>query len=316
MTHAFANPASPTTKAIRPVEVAMFALCVAVGLAALALIAGFDRRVEWPAFVLGMAASVGLIAVGAYARKRAAAQKLALCAIGIGIFMGFSAVAAIFIFSLFPLRNPLIDAQLAQFDALFGYSWPWYVETMTRHPEAVTVLRHVYNSSLLQVITTILILGAYGREIILHRFLMVGILGMVLTISVWWLWPSVGPSGVSSLPAEVTRVAEAFIDLDYGKYLRLLVAEGLPTIKADAIVGVVGFPSYHMVMACMVVWFLRGTPFVVPAAVLSLTMIPAALLHGEHHLIDIFGGVALFAVALRLAVALVPAAQGPLPGAA
>ena len=65
--------------------------------------------------------------------------------------------------------------------------------------------------------------------------------------------------------------------------------------------GLVAFPSIHMVMALMVAWYSRGTWAFFAFCVSSLLMIPATLLHGGHHLSDLFGGLALFALAVSLA---------------
>ena len=80
-----------------------------------------------------------------------------------------------------------------------------------------------------------------------------------------------------------------------------LAATGFEQIDAHLALGAIAFPSYHIVMAVMVVWFARGTWLFWPALALNLPMIPATLTHGGHHLIDLPGGVVAFALAALLA---------------
>ena len=56
-----------------------------------------------------------------------------------------------------------------------------------------------------------------------------------------------------------------------------------------------------MIMALMVVWFTRGTLAFLPAALVNTAMIPATLSHGGHHLVDLFGGLAVFALGVWIA---------------
>jgi membrane-associated phospholipid phosphatase len=49
-----------------------------------------------------------------------------------------------------------------------------------------------------------------------------------------------------------------------------------------------------MIMACMVVWFTRGTVLFLPAVTLNAFMVPATLSHGGHHLVDLLAGVVVF----------------------
>ncbi|GGB58668.1 hypothetical protein GCM10011316_33420 [Roseibium aquae] len=53
----------------------------------------------------------------------------------------------------------------------------------------------------------------------------------------------------------------------------------------------------HAVMAFMATWYAVHLRFVFyPLIVVNTLMMPATLLHGGHHLVDLFGGVAVFAI--------------------
>ncbi len=284
--------------AIQPAERLMLSLILGFGLAAVACAFVLQRSVNWPPFLTGYFATLALAGVGAYIRQVKAARRIALAIIGVAIFMGFTAVSSVFIFTLFPLPNPLIDEALIHLDGVVGYYWPGFVAALAEAPTFAKALGYLYHTSLPQIVLTIIVLAALGRELTLHRFLMVGIVSMIITVSIWWLWPSVGPSAFLSIPEDVRLATGLYFDPEYGAYLRHLVEIGPRWVSPEVMTGVVAFPSYHMIMACMVVWFTWRTAFFLPALVVNALMIPATLSHGGHHLIDLVAGVAVFALSL------------------
>lgn len=221
--------------------------------------------------------------------------RLALALIGAAIFKGFSEVSFLFIFALFPLPNPLIDTWLIRIDASLGYHWPGFVEALAAFPLFFRALGHLYHTSFPQILLTICLLAALGRALVLHRFLMVGILSLMVAVAIWWMLPTVGPSGFMTISDDVWRATGLYFNPEYGAYLRMLVETGPGRISPELAVGVVAFPSYHMIMACMVVWYTRGTVAFLPALITNLFMVPATLSHRGHHLIDLVAGVVVFA---------------------
>lgn len=283
----------------------MLLLIAAVGLLAVALALAMQRQVNWPPFLGGYFGTLGLAVIGGYIRQVKAAPRIALALVGAAIFSGFTAVSSIFIFALFPLPNPLIDPMLIDVDAALGYHWPTLVAWLAQYPGFALVLGYVYHSSLVQILLTIVLLAALSREIILHRFLLVGIVTLIFAVAIWWLLPSIGPSGFQSIP-EADRLATGlYFNPAYGEHLRNLVEVGPRRISPEVITGVVAFPSYHMIMALMVVWFSRGTFAFLPALTINAAMVPATLTHGGHHLIDLIAGLAVFALSVWIAARLI-----------
>ena len=87
----------------------------------------------------------------------------------------------------------------------------------------------------------------------------------------------------------------------YGSELVRLSQEGVDALSPRNILGLIGFPSFHTVMACMSVIFLaRVRCLAIPAVLLNLLMMPAILVQGGHHLMDVFGGFAVFFLAYLL----------------
>ena len=279
-------------------ERAMLWFIGGIGLLAVLMALALQRNVNWPPFLVGYFATVGLAGIGAYVRQVKAAPRIALALVGASIFTGFTAVSSIFIFALFPMVNPLIDPTLIALDARLGYHWPDLIAWLAQYPALAQGLGYVYHSSLPQIFLTIILLAALSRELALHRFLLVGIVTLILAVAIWWAMPSVGPSAFQPIPEDHRIATGLYYSPAYGDFLRSLVEVGPPRITPEVITGVVAFPSYHMIMALMVVWFTRGTVAFLPAALVNTAMVPATLSHGGHHLIDLLGGLAVFALGL------------------
>lgn len=285
---------------LRPAEVLILGSIVVLAVATFALTEALGRIVIWSAFIPGILATLGLIATSAYARWAKSAHRLALCGIGIGLYFAFSAFASIFIFALYPLPFPLIDPELAAIDAVLGYNWKGFTEGMANLPIVPEVLNFIYLSSYPQLALTILVLGALQRETALHRFLLAGMVSLTVTTAFWFFWPSIGPSAFTTLAPEITERFGLATDPRLGAYLLHLVNVGPSVISPDKFTGVIAFPSFHIIMALLVFWYLRGTLFVIPAALSGLAMIPATLAHGGHHLVDLAGGLVTFVLAAAI----------------
>jgi hypothetical protein len=285
----------------QPAERLLIGLLLALALLTVTVAHLRGQAVDWPAFGTGIGAAFGMIGLGLYIRATKGAQRIAHAAIGFGVFMAFSGLIAILIFSLFPFTAPMIDLTLIALDARLGYDWAAFVTWVASAPLPGTLLGYVYHSSVPQVALTIGLLAALNRGTDLYRFLLVGVITMAGAVAIWSVWPSLGPSAHASIPADVQARIGLVFGAEGGARLLQLAQDGLPVITPDAIMGVIAFPSYHMVMALMVAWYCRNTPARWPALILNAAMIPATLSHGAHHLVDLLAATVLFALCVWLA---------------
>lgn len=296
----------------------LLALTAVTGMLAadLAIIVARAQPVAWTGYLGGFLLAIGAIALGAAYRRSGRNEGIALATIACGIFILFTVAGSVFNYLLFPLAQPTIDPLLAALDARAGYSWPHFVEAVAAMPPVGPALAMVYMSSLPQMVAVIVLLGFTRRELALDRFLLTGIAGACLSIAIWWSAPSFGPSVLYPIEDEVARSAWLVVGPAYGAELERLALEGPRLISPDNVLGVIAFPSFHTVMACMAVWFTRQTRLRVPFLLVNLAMMPAILAHGGHHLVDIAGGIGVFLVALGLATALAPARSATESGGA
>lgn len=286
---------------ITSAERILLSMAISAELVAFLFAKAFGRVVDWAPFLSGYLAALGFVGIGAYIRSRKGRPRLALALQGIGFFMAFTSACSVLIYTLLPLPHPMVDGFLTQTGLWVGYDWPAFVHTMTGYPAVSRALGHVYHSAIPQMLLTICLLAAYGRSIDLYRFLFVGMVTLIIAVAIWWRWPSVGY--VVDLPYSPEVMAENGFrfKVNYGDILTRLLQEGPGRITPAVITGVVGFPSYHTVMALMVTWYCRRTIVFLPILLLNLAMIPATLLHGGHHAIDLLGGLIIFILGLQIA---------------
>ncbi len=286
--------------ALLPGEIILLVLTGLIALAAILSSVIGGQAVDWLAFAPPMIGGALLVVVGAFVRQSRGMERLALLLIGVSIYLTFGAFVAIFIFMFFPISAAPIDPVLMQIDAFVGYSWPDAVRWIAQYPLLGKAMAMVYNSSLWQLLAVIALLAMTRREADLHRFILTGALALLGTLGIWVVAPSFGPAAYVSVGAEVEAAASLVVNEAYGARLMDLARNGTGIITPETIIGSIAFPSYHTLMMCLTVWFVRKTPVFLPVALFNIPMIPAILIHGGHHMIDMAGGIALFAAAMVL----------------
>ncbi|MHC5653119.1 phosphatase PAP2 family protein [Stappia sp. ICDLI1TA098] len=265
------------------------------------LVAVRGVAIDWAGYAPLVSVGLGVLALGLFYRLRRRDPNIALAAVSAGLFILFTISVSVFNYLLLPVGPRRVDGLLMRIDALMGYSWPDLVMAMSATPIFGRALGFVYMSSLFQFVLLILTLGLTGRAAELHRFLLTGVLAVTLSILFWFAFPSSGPSAYFDIPVDVISRLGMVVGPTYGEELNRLAMEGVSLISPRDVLGLVAFPSVHLVMALMAVWFARSVrPLFVLLVLVNLTMPLAVLLHGGHHLVDLFGGLAVFALSVAL----------------
>jgi hypothetical protein len=258
--------------------------------------------VDWMILLVALALLAALFVIGHVYRYTGRDERIALTLIGAGLFVLGSIANGMLSYLLVPFVGDRIDPWLIQIDHLLGFDWPSFVEWMSHHPRITQALGPVYASSLPQLVVLILLLGFGGHTERLHRFLLTGVFAALGTIGFWAILPSSGPSAFMDLPQEVLARVSLVVEPTYGAELNRLMTEGLVGIPPPKPLGLVAFPSFHTVMAFMMLWFVpRRSLLFWPIVVSNVAMVPAILVHGGHYLIDVVGGIAMFFFAVRCA---------------
>ena len=255
--------------------------------------------VDWTGYGVTCAIGIGAIVIGQLYRTKRLEEKIALATTASGLFILFTICCSIFNYLLLPVGDRRIDPLLIKLDAMLHYSWPEAVVYVASLPWLASLLRFIYMSSLPQLIVILIILGFLGQRERLHQFLLTGVFGALMAIAFWAVFPSSGPSAFEILPAEVAR--SFVVGAAYGTELNRLALDGPSFLSPKDALGLIAFPSFHTVMACMAVWFMAQTKRVFPLfLIVNILMLPAILVHGGHHLVDVFAGFIVFGLALMV----------------
>ncbi|ODT07902.1 MAG: hypothetical protein ABS58_04950 [Mesorhizobium sp. SCN 65-20] len=269
-----------------------------------------SRSVDLKSYAGMIAIGMAVVLGGQIYRRLRPNERIASALTATGLFVLFTLSASLFNYLLLPVGDRRIDTFFIEVDALVGYRWDEFVAFVAQFPVFSSLLRAIYLSSLPQIVMVIVFLGFSRRFADLHLFLLTGILAALATIFIWYVLPSSGPSAYQVIAGDVAARARLVVDSNYGAELNRLMLEGPAFISPRDTLGLIAFPSFHIVMACLSVWFMAGFRRVFPLVLaVNVLMLPAILLHGGHHLVDIAGGLAVFALALWGAKAMLGASR-------
>jgi len=259
-----------------------------------------QAEVVWSAFVGGFILYASVMTLGLVMRLLGWLPRMSLTLVALGFYPIYASLLALVGYMMFPLQRPLIDEALFKIDAALGYDWVAAVTWLAQYPDFARALSWVYLSSLPQLLVLVLVLGALGRAEQLHRLLVTGMIAGLVMVAFWSLWPSFGPSAYLQPDMAVMAAAHLLVTPEYGAQLMDLAQNGIGRIEKHQMLGTVAFPSFHILMACLAPWFAWRTWLFWPYLTLSVLMVPATLVHGGHHLVDVAGGVMLFALSYAL----------------
>lgn len=268
------------------------------------------QAVNWAEFFPNILVGVELVLVGVCVRRSRYLARTALGLIAVGLIICFLPFYAILTFTVLPFSNPMVDQQLLLADAAFGFNWVDAVNGLARYPAVASALWYIYFSIMPQTLILIAMLSFLKRDVEIYRFVAVGFLSMIMSVAVWWLIPSVGPAAYGMVSEAVQQQTHLIANAEYGERMWRYATEGNTLIDKSKLDGVIAFPSMHIVMTCMVVWFARRTWLFWPLLILNIGMPVATVLQGGHHIMDLFGGLVVFGVCLWASVRLVPKESG------
>jgi PAP2 superfamily len=286
---------------LRPSEKLMLGATAII--VALALVMTFARghSVDWVAYLTLLATGGILCGLGLAYRAAHRNEDIATTLVSIGVLFVFTCVLAGFNQTLLPIWRAPIDGELASIDAFLGFSWPNAMAFFVDWPRTFELLRYAYISVMPQLAALTLVLGLSGRTHDLHVLMVASILTACMTVAIWTVIPSFGPSTIYELSPQVLQL-NPIVGSGYGGQLTRLATEGPRWISPSDDLGLIAAPSYHLVMAVLAAHAARNLRWVRwPFFALNGLVIPATVVHGGHHLIDLIAGGGVVAIGLALA---------------
>lgn len=280
---------------LRPVELFLLALILITFFIDLLLIVMKGQKVFYYAYSAQIIIAVFLFSLSFIYRWLNRSERIGAVTMCTGLFMIFTSVMALLNYLFLPNSRPTLDPWLVSLDAKLGYNWVEAVTWSVNHPLLNEIMRYAYMSNLYQVVILIVVLGFSGRIYALHGMIMTLTLGATFAVLFWIVFPSVGPSALFPLPDHVTEMSQQLVGTSYGMELTDLLKNGTTEIRPNDARGLISFPSFHTVMALAGIWYSRSLKWLFPFfLLLNMAVLPAVLVHGGHHLVDIPAGAAVF----------------------
>lgn len=180
---------------------------------------------------------------------------------------------------------PLADAALAHADALFfGFDRRTFTAAILSSRWLTDVMRFAYGSIFFQPFLLLVLLNVSGRDDRARRFLGAWFVALVVTTAIFPFAPA-----ISNPPYEMGWVKSL---------LRIRSGE-LRVFDADALTGMIAFPSFHAAAAVLLAWGYRAFGLIgVPMVILNALMIVSAIPGGGHYLVDLIAGAIVAAAAI------------------
>ena len=254
-------------------------------------------NVDYGAFLPMLSLSAALFAGSAFYQGQRLDPRLSAMLFGAGFLVLFSASASVLNYCLLTVAGPRIDGSLAAIDRSFGFDWPLVMAMVARHPAINGLFNAVYSTMLPQVALVIVVLARRSTYPAIYRFCLAVAIGALLCIAVWAIAPSFGAFSVYDLPANWGHLPLA-LDKNYARDLVALLAQGPGLIVPDNTRGLIGFPSYHAVLALLVIYYAWKASWLRwPAIILNLLVLAATPIQGGHHIVDVLGGALVSVIA-------------------
>lgn len=314
------SPALPSTRAHRLMTLAWGVVVVffAVDLvwfpfARLTFAAANFLRLLWTALaVVGVYAVAGIIS---YRLRRRRAERSVVgrrlirvaqglgCLIRAGTFsIALGMVGVTFSYLTASLGLPLRDAELAAIDKAMGFDWPAFLAFTNDTAPIGFILRTAYHSAGPQLLGLYLFLSFACWWERLAEFLAVLAVSSLLTAIGVTLVPAEGAYAFYLPPPEMFTSFSPKAGMWHHDMLMSLRTSQAPVLEFAKAEGLVTFPSFHTTLAIITTYALRGVRYLfAPVCALNAIVIVATLPEGGHHLIDLFAGALIAAIAIAAA---------------
>lgn len=240
--------------------------------------------------IIPVAQGVAMIAVVGFffdytRRSRQVSDAAHYCA----LWISFAAATNIYSYVVATLRMPMCDLQLARMDAALGFNWSaGFAQFRSWSWTLRYLLWHAYNSIYVQIFFSIGYFALAKRSDRNRELLWIGMLSSLITTSVSGFFPALGPY----LKGDMPWWSAVLVTIRNGTLLKFSLADTT---------GIIAFPSFHAVLAVMLVYVHRPPlRSFVPMAILNALMLVAIPFAGHHYLIDEIAGAAVAFVSIAI----------------
>ncbi len=246
---------------------------------------------------------LGLIAV-MYSRYRPAPALAEMAVFG-AKWIAFTTLGIALTYLGASIGLPLMDSEFVRWDRALGFDWIEWVNAIATLPAAGGALALAYDSLLLQIALSIVLLAAArtpGRN---KELLLGATISLLITTLIASLTPAMGPwiyfeHGITS-PEQIA----------YAKDVMALRSGHSVDFEIKNMEGILCFPSYHTVLAVLITFAHRRSRYFAAFAAANIWMVLSIPSQGGHYFVDMVAGVAVAVIALLIVRTLVVALKPP-----
>lgn len=241
----------------------------------------------------GLAASVLLLLVSLlFYRRRAAGDRAAELVFGFALFLALTTGTGLMSYLAATIGRPWADPWLARSDAALGFDWLAWYRLVQSHPLLHHLLAAAYASMIPQVTLCLFAFPLVGMGARNREFIATLAAGMVPTLLGFALFPAV--CAWVYYDVDPTHIPVHMLDL------QALRGGAFPVLDLARMHGLVTFPSYHAVVAVLLICAARGTSFFFLSLAVNLLMLASVPSEGGHYLTDLLAGVAVALASILL----------------
>ncbi|BAV50572.1 hypothetical protein MLTONO_5670 [Mesorhizobium loti] len=221
------------------------------------------------------------------------------------LFIPFSVVSCLFMYLAAATRRPPVDSYLAAADASLGFDWPRVLAFVNAFPSISAILVFCYAALGYQVPIVVLLHSIMDRRERVLEFTALVAISLLTTEVIMLAFPAIGPYAFHKPdPASFTHFTG--VGVSHLSTIAALHSQAPLEFLVTKTVGLTCFPSFHTALGIIIVYCLRRTVLVIPAAFINAIMIVSTIPEGGHYLIDVVAG-AMVAVGSILAVRIIGA---------
>jgi len=181
-----------------------------------------------------------------------------------------------------------IDAELEAIDRVLGVDWPALWSLVVARPRLRAILGLFYSSLAIQLAILVFTMTVTSRFERVRELLVLTSTTLVICVLIAAVLPSDGTWGYYGISGETDGYLPLLRGIRSGEVTTITVLHGGVT-----------FPSWHTIMAVVLVYVCRGIPWLfVPALFLNAGMLVATPMIGGHYFVDIYAGLVLAAVVI------------------
>ncbi len=198
------------------------------------------------------------------------------------------------------LNYPLVDANLAAIDSAMGFDWMEYMNYFASLPSWTSEFSTILYKSTNQLVFLIAVFLIFsGRHRQLVEFVTYFILTGILVNLISGFLPAATAYEYFKPGAALYEKLSPVVGEGYMVDFFALRDGSMRELKIIGATGIVSFPSFHTILALLLIYVVRGCGlFSWVVGIWGLGIVATTPVDGSHYLTDVIGGVVLLAITI------------------